>query len=1289
MTAARLVLIASACLAPAFAGYTYDYANLLNPYNSSNWSLTGSGSPSNNFYTSSASNGSSVLFGPTIQTPPTNSYEVRTTLTLTASGGHYITYLRASSGSLLGTSTGTFYAVEVANPTFSGGNCSATLNIYKDTGHGGSPVSSSGIGCHNGMIIRAVVLNFNVVAIYIDNLFWTSWGWADNSPITTGEPGVGVAGAPSGNGISTIDIGHQDIAAPNPLNAQEVGTSSFPTHVDIQFPGDIDDSIGTGIAYYQFFRCTGTNCSVAWLDMTREPEFTDTTVQPSTTYTYEIQAVDFHYNSASINITVTTPASGAIDPRQVGVRPLGTYWGGAGEELDMRSGNLSYSVPLLKAMGRGGWGVGFDLSYNSQNWRKDSGGTWQLGRDLGYGYGWKMQAGSLTPVYSGYYQLDHYLFIDATGAQYRLNVNNGGVWSSQEGIYVYYDSNAGLLHFRDGSFWTMGSLSAGTEQDAGTMYPTLIEDSNGNQITLVYNDGDGVTWGNSSSRISTVTDVRTTTPTYSFSYNTDSIPHLTSISNHIQTSENYTFGYISNYTLTSPFTGGTSFGTYTMLDCANSVTIPGSTMFAYDGAASANCQNTSGGSGPGELTQMNTPGGGQVGWTYGTTGYASSVSQRELASRSLVMAPGGTQYTYAVLHSSDPTSSFHSWGAVTDAAGLGQKFYAFETSTSQGNPLAFPIYFINYSNRNTGVGHVDFFGWSSDPAGNPYISLTYGVEDNGTPTSVWKETTQTLDQYGNVTQMQLYNYGTPGSNTPGPLARTYTNTYLNSSNYTSRYIFNRMATSTVTDGTHTTTLASNTYDGTTYANVSGITAHDSNYGTSFIYRGNVSQNVSPSGTRTLYYDIGGNVTTTTNNGVTTSVTTNSSTNWAAPSQLTTNSLSSSMNWTGFLGLSSATGPNGDTASLSYGGSERPASSTSPTGAVTNYTYVDGTSPSVTATTNGHWVKSIKDGFGRTLEADTGYSTTTVSTVKTIYAPCGCSPLGKMSQVSEPYKPGDSPVYTTYNYDGMGRTTSAVAPDGSTTSYSYSGNNVTVTDPAGKSKTFTLDALGNLIQVDETDPSLGTVTAFYSYDVLNHLVQVYMPRGSNSQTRTFNYTTGSTVGALLLSATNPENGTVTYTYNSNMTLHTKTDAKGQVFTYTYDGYNRLTQISVGSTVLRTYVYDTNSDDSNYSTYPSGRLVEVKYPAITYSPSGACSTPNATTMFTDMFGYTQAGQVSGKRSRVTMTQPQKLGGTGQCYVQTAVGDMNLAYAYNNEGKVTRSPTRPTATSTPPPSATATTP
>lgn len=67
--------------------------------------------------------------------------------------------------------------------------------------------------------------------------------------------------------------------------------------------------------------------------------------------------------------------------------------------------------------------------------------------------------------------------------------------------------------------------------------------------------------------------------------------------------------------------------------------------------------------------------------------------------------------------------------------------------------------------------------------------------------------------------------------------------------------------------------------------------------------------------------------------------------------------------------------------------------------------------------------------------------------------------------------------------------------------------------------------------------------------------------------------------------------------------TKTDAKGQVFTYSYDSYKRLTQVQVGSTVLRTFMYDTNTLDSTFSgSYTAGRLVAVQNAAFT--PKGVC-------------------------------------------------------------------------------------
>ena len=75
----------------------------------------------------------------------------------------------------------------------------------------------------------------------------------------------------------------------------------------------------------------------------------------------------------------------------------------------------------------------------------------------------------------------------------------------------------------------------------------------------------------------------------------------------------------------------------------------------------------------------------------------------------------------------------------------------------------------------------------------------------------------------------------------------------------------------------------------------------------------------------------------------------------------------------------------------------------------------------------------------------------VSTVDTQYAPCGCSPLGQLSRTSRPSAPGG----TVYTHGGIGRTTPVRTPGGaSTTSYLYTGADVTVTDAAGKWKTFT-------------------------------------------------------------------------------------------------------------------------------------------------------------------------------------------------------------------------------------------
>jgi YD repeat-containing protein len=216
--------------------------------------------------------------------------------------------------------------------------------------------------------------------------------------------------------------------------------------------------------------------------------------------------------------------------------------------------------------------------------------------------------------------------------------------------------------------------------------------------------------------------------------------------------------------------------------------------------------------------------------------------------------------------------------------------------------------------------------------------------------------------------------------------------------------------------------------------------------------------------------------------------------------------------------------------MMYDSSGRPGASVSAFGATTRYTYGTASGSWYQAqTTDASQAKTTTtlDGMGRAVRVATLAGAVVQSYVDTVYAPCPCSPLGKISKVSQPYAPGQTPAWTVYTYDGMGRTLAVQQPDGaSRTTYSYSGNQSTVTDPAGNWKQFTTDVLNNLVTVVEPDPSStsgGTLTTSYTYDWMNHVTQVSMPRAGTTKTRSFIYDNAGRLTA----ATNPENGTVSY------------------------------------------------------------------------------------------------------------------------------------------------------------------
>jgi len=174
----------------------------------------------------------------------------------------------------------------------------------------------------------------------------------------------------------------------------------------------------------------------------------------------------------------------------------------------------------------------------------------------------------------------------------------------------------------------------------------------------------------------------------------------------------------------------------------------------------------------------------------------------------------------------------------------------------------------------------------------------------------------------------------------------------------------------------------------------------------------------PGAIRNTAYDIGGlAVSTDDDHGHGITVTASNATNYSLPDSILTtgkdNSTTSFTYSTGWMPATS-TGPNRDTDSKTYDSFGRTATSTTANGAVTTYSY-DYTHHTVTGATatslpyvplTPRFDRTTYDGFGRPVKQESGdnrngAANTVLSTVDTQYAPCACSPLGKVSQVSMP------------------------------------------------------------------------------------------------------------------------------------------------------------------------------------------------------------------------------------------------------------------------------------------------
>ena len=122
-------------------------------------------------------------------------------------------------------------------------------------------------------------------------------------------------------------------------------------------------------------------------------------------------------------------------------------------------------------------------------------------------------------------------------------------------------------------------------------------------------------------------------------FNSDPIPHLTTIANSIGTGEAYTFTY-STFTLADPFTS-TSFGTTTKL-ATMSLTNDSPAEYQFTADSS------------GALSKAILVDGGYIKWNYSSAGYnGSTVYQMEVSSRILSKdGTTGSETTYSFTHES-------------------------------------------------------------------------------------------------------------------------------------------------------------------------------------------------------------------------------------------------------------------------------------------------------------------------------------------------------------------------------------------------------------------------------------------------------------------------------------------------------------------------------------------------------------------------------------------------------------------------------------------------------------
>ena len=218
--------------------------------------------------------------------------------------------------------------------------------------------------------------------------------------------------------------------------------------------------------------------------------------------------------------------------------------------------------------------------------------------------------------------------------------------------------------------------------------------------------------------------------------------------------------------------------------------------------------------------------------------------------------------------------------------------------------------------------------------------------------------------------------------------------------------------------------------------------------------------------------------------------------------------------------------------------------------------------------------------------------------------------------------------TKFEYDGLGRRTATVLPEGqrSTTKYDDVGNVISTTDFDNKTITYEYDERNRLVAKNFPDGSSTTYTytltgqretvvdergtTSYEYDAQDRLTKridpdgreiayTYDEAGNRTSVDIPSGATDYTFDKLnrLETVTDADGGVTTYKYDANSNLIRTEFPNGTVETRQYDSLNRLTYIEtkdVNGDIISSFLYELDAEGNRTQvTEHDGRIVKYSY------------------------------------------------------------------------------------------------